>query len=57
LKTQKLDEWKMNLLVVSEAYKYLIVVVEARLHVYQFDFHKIKYAQALRSKPKIVVDL
>jgi len=33
----ELDVWKMNTMVVSEAHKYLIIAVDAVLHVYQFD--------------------
>ena len=44
LKRTKLDCWRMNLMVVSEAHKYFIIAVEARLHVYQFDFSKLRYS-------------
>ena len=33
----------MNLMVVSEKYKYLIIAVHDTLEVYKFDYHKLKF--------------
>ena len=42
-------------MVVSEQYKYLIIAVEDKLHVYQFDHQKLRYgAEAIKGPPKIV---
>ena len=34
----ELDEWKMNLMVVSEEHKCMIIAVDEKIHVYHFDF-------------------
>jgi hypothetical protein len=37
----KLQLWGMNLMVVSEYHKYLIIAVDYQLHVYNFDYQYI----------------
>ena len=42
-KSISLEAWKMNLMVVSEEYQYIIIAVEDKLHVYKFDLHALKF--------------
>ena len=41
-----LDEWKMNLMAISEEYNLLILGVESKVVVFEFDYKQLMYSQA-----------
>lgn len=50
----------MNLTVVSHKHKYLIIAVDTLLHVYMFDYNKLKFSsvnKAITGDPAHVIDL
>ena len=50
----------MNLMVVSHKHKYLIIAVDSLLHVYLFDYNKLKYTsvnKGITGDPAHVIDL
>ena len=55
----RLDVWKMNLMVVSEKYSFLIIACGSVLHVYDFDFKSMMYEESpsLECGPKYILNL
>lgn len=45
----------MNLMVVSEQYKYLIIAVDDKLHVYRFEHQKLRFGdKVIKGQPKVI---